>query len=202
MAMFYHLFKTSCTVDGSAYFGIRGNNDPMWDEHIDYVGRGERLTAKIRQYGAATMRTEVLATSTDLPSIERQLAGILSPATLSDPRCLNISREEINNRISEGKSGVKSTEDHKIAISISLQENQNGLGHVKSEESRAQTRKTLSDKKLKWIHNKETREELQITKEEIDAGDMLTGFVLGRLPANLKKKGAAPPTGQWRDLSY
>ena len=202
MASFYHLFKTSCNVDGSAYFGIRGNNDPMWDERIDYVGRGERLTAKIRQYGPHSMRTEVLFTSTNLEEVERRLKGILSPATLSDPRCLNLSQEQINERIADGKSGVKSTNDHKIAISISLLENENALGHVKSEESREQTRETLTNKKLKWIHNKETREELQITKDELDDGGMLSGFELGRLPQKLKKQGAKPPTGQWRDLSY
>ena len=201
MASFYHLFKTSCVVDGSAYFGIRGNNDPMWDERIDYVGRGEKLQAKIRQYGPANMRTEVLFTSSHLPDVERRLQGILSPATLSDPRCLNISQQEINDRIADGKSGVKSSADHKIAISISLQENENALGHVKSEESREQTRTTLTNKKLKWIHNKETREELQMTTEEINAGDMLPGFELGRLPKKLAKLGPVPPSGQWRDLS-
>jgi hydroxypyruvate isomerase len=173
----------------------------MWDERIDYIGRGEKLAAKIRQYGPHNMYTEVLHTSTNYDEVERRLLGILSPATLSDPRCLNISQQEINDRISSGKSGVKSSNDHKLAISVSLQENENALGHVKSEESREQTRQTLVDKKLKWIHNKSTREELQMTKEEIDAGDMLPGFELGRLPKKLAKLGPVPPSGQWRDLS-
>jgi len=201
MALFYHLFKTTCTVDGSAYFGIRGNNDPMWDMRIDYVGRGDKLRAKINQYGPRSFNTEVLYTSSDLPTVERYIKGILTPATYADPRCLNTSREEIDNAIAEGKTGTTYSNDHKLSISISMQENENALGHVKSEESRAKSRETLLAKKLKWIHNKVTREEMQLSKEEIDDGMMLEGFELGRLPGKLKKMGPVPPSGQWRDLS-
>lgn len=191
--LFYNLFLTKCSLDGSGFFGIHGTPDPMWDQRIDYIGNGPRLAAKLKQYPAirypGVWSTEVLFTSTDRDVVEERLKSILTPATLADPRCLNVSDQETYAKVSNTLTGHVQTEGTKAKISENMAGNDNSLGHVMPEESRAQLSKTRITAKLKWIHNKKTREELQLTKEEIDAGDMLPGFELGRLPKKLKEQG-------------
>lgn len=186
--MFYHLFKTTCKVDESAFFGIHGNNDPMWDEHINYIGSGRKLVAKIKQYGrsneeyARNFTTEVMMTSSVLEDVEKYIKGILTPATYSDPRCLNVSPAEMAADISAAKLGVPNTEDHNTAISLGMEGNQNALGHVVSDDAKNQIAETRSNAKLKWIHNPVTKQEKQVSLDQILQEGVMPGFKVGRLP--------------------
>jgi len=207
MATFYHLFKTTCIHDGSAFFGIHGNDDPMWDQNVDYVGRGPKLFKKIDQYGGKAnfkfnFRVEVLFTTTSLAEAERHIKTILTPATYADPLCLNVSPEEMAETNRQSNLGVPKSELHKQVIATSLVGNNNALGAVASEEKKQAISDTRTNAKLKWIHNPETREELQLPADEIAEGGMLTGFVLGRLPKHLKEMGPVPHDPNKKIVDY
>jgi len=181
---YYVLFKTTAP-DGSAFFGIHRTQNPSWGEDgqaISYIGNGPKLAAKARQFGISRLVTTVIALDPNYDVIRRKLDTILNPATLADPRCLNMPLPERNKAISEALSGQPKSEDHKEAIAVSMVDNQNALGHIKTEEAR----ETIAESKtgLKWYHNPETAEELQLMADE----DILTGFQLGRLPKELKSK--------------
>lgn len=188
MANFYHLFKTT-SPDGCAYFGIHGNESPDWGSiyaPIDYIGRGQKLLVKIAQYGLKNMKTEVLLTSSNLNELKNRIEQILTPATYADPLCLNISNEEMARAVAAARLGTLHHPDTKTSISISMQDNQNALGHVKSDEVKANISNQKQAAGYKWTHNPETREEIMLEKDE----EILTGFVKGRLPFSLKKKKA------------
>jgi hypothetical protein len=216
MIKFYHLFKTTCIRDGSAYFGIRENADPMWDEHVDYIGNGPKLIAKINQYGGPqfikqNFKVEVLYTSVHRDEVERQIAIILTPATYADPLCLNVSPVETAAKIAEAHTGLKQAELTKHTIASSMMRNDNALGHVKSEETKVAMAEERSKQKLKWIHNVKTREERQIPAEELEdvviddgtkVSGMITGFQLGRLPKKLRDMGPVPADTSKKYVDY
>ena len=204
---FYHLFKTTCLVDGSAYFGIRANENPMWDQAIDYIGNGPKLIAKIDQCGGPRnvnryFKVEVLHSSADRDEVERMIANILTPATYADPKCLNVSPVESAAKIAEAHTGLKQAELTKQTIASSMMRNDNALGHVVTEETKEVLSETRSKKKLKWIHNPATREEMQLPADELADGGMLTGFQLGRLPKELKDKGPVPSDPNRKIVDY
>jgi len=197
---FYFLFRTSAP-DGSAFFGIHRSENPSWGTDgsaINYIGNGPKLAQKARQFGIERLTTEVLFSDPVYDIVKRRLDQILTPATLSDPRCLNMPREEINKAISEGLKDKPKSEEHRLNIAHAMVQNDNALAHVKSddtkdaiskamegnqnavksvdESSKASTKKAKT--KLKWWHNKTTGEEVTLEEEE----EGLTGFELGRLP--------------------
>ena len=182
MIFYYYLFKTSCRVDGSAFFGIHRTTNPRWIEDggpVDYIGTGEKLRNKARQYGMGSLDVEVMQVAATYEEVKRHLDRILTPATLADPLCLNMPRPEINQRISEGLTGKSKSPEHKEQLAVALAGNLNALGTVMPEPAKVAI--SESKKKIKWWHNPETNEEIQL---EIDE-EPLTGFALGRLP---KKK--------------
>ncbi len=180
---YYYLFKTSAP-DGTAFFGIHRSISPSWGADglpMEYIGNGPKLAAKARQFGMARLRTEVLHAAGTYEEVEHRLNQILTPATLADPRCLNMPREEINQNISKAMIDVPKSAEHKEAIAEAMEDNKNALGHVKSEETREKIGEAR--KGLKWYHNKSTGEEITLEEDE----EALTGFELGRLPKEFKK---------------
>ena len=201
MIKFYHFFRTTFR-DGSIYWGIRGNFDPMWDQRIDYIGDGPKLWAKLKQLGPNSFNTEVLHTSVSYEEVERMIKNILTPGTYADPRCLNVSPTETAAKIAEAHTGLKHEEITKHTIAASMMRNENALAHVVTEEAKEQISESRTKQKLKWIHNKTTREELQIPAEELADGGMLTGFTLGRLPKELKEQGPVPADTTKKYVDY
>lgn len=213
---YYHMFKTTCLVDGSAFFGIRQNEDPMWDEHIDYIGTGPKLRAKIMQCGGPQsvkthFKTEVLFTSTSRELVEQHINGILTPATYADPLCLNVSPQEAAKNIAEAHTGLKQAELTKQTIAVSMMRNENALGHVVTDEVKEELSEIRINKKLKWIHDPTTRQEMQIAAEELEEtklddgsaiSGMPTGFQLGRLPKHLKDLGPVPADESKKYVDY
>jgi hypothetical protein len=181
---FYVLFKTTAP-DGSAFFGITRTQNPSYGQDgtpIPYIGNGPKLQAKARQFGIAALVCEVLQVDTSYDLIRRRLDGILTPATLADPRCLNMSQPATNAKISEALTDKPKSDSHKEAIAVAMAGNSNALGHVLSEE----TKEVIADKlsKVKWYHNKTTGEQIQLDADE----EALTGFELGKLPKELVSK--------------
>lgn len=207
MIKFYHFFRTTCLRDGSVYWGIRGNFDPMWDVNIDYMGDGPKLIAKVNQWGGPkfinqNFRTEVLHSSSSYEEVERMIKNILNPETYADPLCLNVAPSETAAKIAEAHTGLKQTELTKHTIAASMMRNNNAIAHVVTEEVKEQISESRTKQKLKWIHNKTTREEMQIPSEELADGGMLTGFALGRLPKELKEKGPIPADTSKKYVDY
>ena len=183
---FYVLFKT-VAPDGSTFFGIHRTQNPTYGQDglpIEYIGSGKRLQDKVRQFGIQSMSTEVIQIDGDYNTIKRSLDRILTPATLADPRCLNIAPQVTAQNISEALTDKPKSEFHKVHISTAMYANDNAIGHVKSEEAKEAISETKSNQKLKWYHNPETAEEITLPEDE----DCLTGFVIGRLPKELKAK--------------
>jgi len=177
--VYYYLFKTTCRVDGSAFFGIHRSLNPRWIEDggaISYYGSGEKLRAKVARYGMQNIDVDIIQTCATYDEAKRGLDRILSPATLADPLCLNMPQPVINQRISEGLIGKPKSAEHKEAISVTQTGNQNALGTVMPESAKLAIKESKT--KIKWWHNKATNEEIQL---EIDE-DPVTGFELGRLP--------------------
>jgi hypothetical protein len=182
---FYYLYKTTCIPEGSAYFGIHRTTNPAWGEDgqpLETLGHGQRLLARVKHYGVDRFKLEVVFASTNYEDVKKRLEGILTPATLADPRCLNMPPEELSKRISDATKDIPKSEAHKAKIAIALDGNQNSLGNVLPESAK----QTISEqkKKIKWWHNPNTGEEVQL---EIDE-EPLTGFTLGRCPKAIKDK--------------
>ena len=185
---FYFLFKTTAP-DGSAFFGIHRSQNITWGTDgnpVNYIGTGPKLQAKVRQFGINRMRVEVLYTDPLYDNCKRRLDSILTPATLQDPRCLNVPLPERNQKISEALSDLPKSAEHKAAIAESMADNKNALGHVKGPEAIAAIAEAVSIHRTgtKWFHRKDTGEEIQLGQDE----DVLTGFELGRLPKELKSR--------------
>jgi hypothetical protein len=192
---YYALFKTTAP-DQSAFFGIVKTQNPSYGQDgipFSYIGTGAKLRAKARQFGIGRLTTEVMLIDPSYDNVKKRLDGILTPATLRDPLCLNMPQTPREQKISEAMTGVPKSELHKENIAMSMAGNQNAIGHVVSEEHKAIISEANRKKdeildaesvKMVWIHNKNTAEELQFPKDE----DVLTGFELGRLPKELKSK--------------
>jgi hypothetical protein len=75
---------------------------------------------------------------------------------------------------------------------MAMLDNKNAIAHVVTDEVRNQI--STKKKRMKWIHNKKTREEFQIEVGE----EMITGFQFGRLSENLRKLG---PTKNRLDIA-
>jgi hypothetical protein len=181
---FYVLFKTTAP-DGSAFFGITRTQNPSYGQDgtpISYIGNGPKLQQKARQFGIQNLVCEVMQVDGSYDVIKRRLDQILTPATLADPRCLNMSQPATNAKISEALTDQTKSQSHKEAIAVSMAGNSNALGHVKSEETKEIIGKAIA--KTKWYHNKNTGEQIQLDAEE----DALTGFELGKLPKELASK--------------
>jgi hypothetical protein len=197
---YYYLFKTSAP-DGSAFFGIHRTENSQWGQDgqaLGYIGNGPKLAAKARQYGIQRLVTETMYTSGDYNDCVHRLDQILTPATLADPRCLNMPRPETNKKISEALIGKPKSEEHKDAIAKSMEGNQNAVKITQNaiqeampqvlaitpEEARLDKQLVEDASNLVWIHNKTTGEEMQLPADE----DIITGFETGRLPLHLRKK--------------
>ena len=181
---FYVLFKTTAP-DGSAFFGITRTQNPSYGNDgtpLQYIGNGPKLQQKARQFGIANLHCEVLQVDASYDIIRRRLDGILTPATLADPRCLNMSQPATNAKISEALTDQTKSTSHKEAIAVSMVGNNNALGHVKSEETKVAIGEAIS--KSKHYHNPITGESIVLEADE----EVLTGFVLGKLPKNLQSK--------------
>lgn len=172
---FYYLFKTTCRVDQSAFFGIHRSTSSSWGSDgvpIGYFGTGAKLRAKVKQCerigGLAAFDHEVLYVSGDYNDVKKKLDAILTPATLADPKCLNMPLP------------ATKTDDHKDNISKSMVGNKNALGLVQPDSAKIAI--SNSKKKIKWWHNPKTKEEVQLDADE----EGLTGFELGRLPKEIK----------------
>lgn len=186
---FYVLFKTTAP-DGSAFFGIHRTENPAWGSDgspLNYIGNGPKLAQKVRQFGIEHMAVDVMEMSGDYAHIASRLDRILTPATLADPRCLNMPRQETNQKISEALTGKPKSEPHKANIALAMVGNQNSLGNVVTEDTKEAIAETVSASRsnagLKWYHKKDTGEEIQLEADE----DPITGFELGRLPKEFKK---------------
>jgi uncharacterized membrane-anchored protein len=189
---FYVLFKTTAP-DTSAFFGIHRTTNPSYGADgtpMTYIGNGPKLQAKARQYGIQNLRCEVLRVDGDYNVIKQALDRILTPATLADPRCLNMPQPTTNPKVSEALKDLPKSQLHKENIAIAMQDNKNATGHVKSQETKevisekiTQVRAVQSGKQKYW-HNPETGEEITLDADE----EGLTGFVLGKLPKALKGK--------------
>lgn len=180
---YYFLFKTSAP-DGSAFFGLHRSQNPSWGTDgtpINYIGNGLKLQQKAKQFGIHRLTTEVIMAAGTYDEVKIKLDSILTPATLADPLCLNMPQPVINQKISDALTGLSKSEGHKAAISTSMVFNENALGHVKTDETKAQIAE--AHKKMKWWHRKDTGEEIQLSIDE----EGLTGFELGRLPKEFAK---------------
>lgn len=185
---FYVLFKTTAP-DGSAFFGITRTQNPNYGQdgnELPYIGNGPKLQQKARQFGIQRLICEVLRIDGSYDVIRQALDNILTPATLADPRCLNMSQIATNAKISEALTDQTKSTAHKEAIAVSMVGNANALGHIKSEETIAQITESVRETKgkVKWYHNKTTGEQIQLEEDE----EALTGFELGKLPKELASK--------------
>jgi hypothetical protein len=181
---FYHLFKTSAP-DGSAFFGIYKSTNPSWNQDgipINYIGSGAKLAAKAKRFGIHRLVTETIASAATYDELKPRLDRILTPATLADPLCLNMPMEDRNQKISEALTGKSKSEEHKESIAVAMVGNDNAIGHVKSDETKAAIGEARS--KQKWYHNKTTGEEIILDEDE----EVLTGFELGHLPKELASR--------------
>ena len=190
--MFHYLYKTQCTVDGSAYTGIHSSPSISWGDDGNYLGiryQSAKMRDKVQQYGPQAFRTYIIECSADLAYIQTKLNAILSPELLAHPLCLN--QPTVG-----ALPGVPKSPEHREAMALAKIDNVNAMGHVKSEETKA----AISEKKLaaelRWIHNPETGEQLQIPKSDLPLleTDGLRGFVLGKLKksASIKKRKTKP----------
>jgi hypothetical protein len=178
---YYALFKTTAP-DSSAFFGIVKTQNPSYGQDgipFSYIGTGAKLRAKARQFGIGRLTTEVMLIDPSYDNVKKRLDGILTPATLRDPLCLNMPQTPREQKISEAMTGVPKSEPHKAAIGNAMVANDNALGHVKSEEAKEAIGEARS--KMKWYSNHKTGEEIQLEEDE----EVLTGFQLGRLPKEL-----------------
>ena len=181
---FYFLFKTMAP-DGSAFFGIHRSPNISWGTDgnpVRYIGSGVKLQQKVRQYGFGAMRLEVLSVDPSYDVIKERLSRILTPATLSDPKCLNMPLPEKNARISEAMKDLSKSTDHKTAIALAMVGNQNAVKPAGVEE--AQPLQALDGMDEVYWHNPDTAEEILLEKDEPG----LTGFVKGRLPKAIHSK--------------
>lgn len=180
---FHFVFKTQCIlpppcpISGAAYFGITSSDNPFYgqDGTYPYAGEGKKLVEAIRQYGAEHFRVTIEGgAETDFSKAKARLEHILNQVR-GHPLSLNL----------DNPNPGPQTEEHRQALSLAFIDNKNAIAHVVTDEARKQISENLKKKKLKWIHNKKTREEFQIEKGE----DLLTGFQFGRLPGKLRKMG-------------
>jgi hypothetical protein len=194
--IYYYLFKTAAP-DGSAFFGIHGSPNAQWNadgQPVDYCGSGPKLAAKARQFGLQRLSVDTLYTTGDYNDAKRRLDNILTPATLADPRCLNMPREQTNAKISEALKDKPKSEEHKSAISKAMEGNSNAVKEFTNTVPTVIPISPVSPQELTeivedmlhtvWIHNKTTGEEMQLPVDE----EVITGFELGRLPLHLRKK--------------
>jgi hypothetical protein len=178
---FYFLFKTMAP-DGSAFFGIHRSTNISWGTDgnpVKYIGNGPKLQAKVKQFGINAMRLEVLSVDGDYATIRKRLEAILTPATLADPRCLNMPLPVRNVKISEAMRDQSKSPEHREAIALAMVGNQNAAKVSDDIEVGAD-----DDNGMVWYHNPATSEELQLEHDE----EPLTGFVKGKLPVALKGK--------------
>lgn len=182
---YYCLCVTTCHRDGSKFFFIQRTQNPSLGSDgtpFTYLGTGEKLRAKVKQYGMGSLSCEVLRLDPLYENVKRELDKILNEKTLADPLCLNMPLPEKNKRISEALIGKSKSELHKENIAQSMAGNENAMGHIVTEEHKEVI--ANANRKLKWYHCKSTGEELQLEQDE----DVLTGFELGRLPKALHSK--------------
>lgn len=180
---FYFIFKTQCIlpppcpISGAAYFGITSSDNPFYgqDGNFPYAGEGKRLLDAVRQYGADNFRVsmEGVGAETDFSKAKARLDAILSQVR-GHPLCLN----------HENPNPGPVSEEHREHLSIALMDNLNAIAHVVSEDVKPKM-DNRSGKKLKWICNRKSREEMQIQVGE----DVLEGFHFGRLTPKERKKG-------------
>jgi hypothetical protein len=176
--MFFFLYKTQCLVDGSAYFNVQASRDLNWNENNQIVGQGLKLVEKIKRHGKDKFRTTIELCSTERDLVMKRLNEILSPETLANPLCLN------------GIVGAPPNDDeasHKKSLAR-LGKPSAATGHVKSEESKAALSERNKALKMKWIHNPVTGEEMQMPMDEIAECGIITGFIMGRASAEIRKK--------------
>lgn len=185
----HYVFKAQCLNDGSAYFGSCSSDELDFKPNDIPLPFGRRLQEKIAKYGRHRIAIQVMFSSPLRDDVDKRLREILKE-TRNHPLSLNETSEELQARAIEAASGPKS-ESHKASLSEALKGNQNGLGLVMSEEAKesiGQFQKKFR-KGMKWIHNPETNEEMQLEPDE----ELLTGFKFGRLKKKDREKGPKGP---------
>jgi hypothetical protein len=184
-AQFHHLYRTQCLIDGAAYFGIASNDNPFYgqDGNFPFAGAGRKLLEHFSKHGANNFRVNLIESSENYEKIKAHLDKILKDVD-GHPLSLNVSTAELGEKMREINTGVPKSEDHKEHIALAMIDNKNALGHVVTEDTKKQIRETKK-KRLKWIHNPDTNEELQIEADET----LLRGFKYGRLSDERRKEG-------------
>lgn len=191
--MFYYVFKLQCTVDGSAFVGIKPTGDISWGEAGTFWSLGVRpntkkFNQKVQQYGMKPWRLVILQCTTERELAERTLNSTLEPIK-SHPLCLNYDEEAHK---------AANLENLKKAIPAAIEANTGDPRTVREKKKISKGMKKFMEKKAaqnaaagqpdlpltegpsghRWIHNPTTNEEMMIYVDE----DLLTGFEEGRLP--------------------
>jgi hypothetical protein len=181
---FHFLMKTQCLDDGAAYFFAHANENPNFgqDGNFPYAGEGQKLMAKVAKHGRHRFRVSIEFSSTDAALVKKRLDEILAQ-TDGHPLSLNMSKAEMSALNAENNQGIPKHEDHIAAMREAKMGNQNLKGHVRP--------------KLKWIHNPDTNEEMQLEVGE----DLLTGFHFGRLKKKNRPNGPKQSTVDITKLS-
>jgi hypothetical protein len=165
----FFCYKTTFLPTKQMFFGIHATDDMNFGsgEYRDpFVGSGQRIKALI-DAGAKRHHFHVQALSIgDQESAQRMYDRIVFD--YDHPLCLNTKPG--------APAGVPKTEEHKAAISESLETamegNTNALGATK----------TPNGGKLKWFNNGEVQLQLETVKDNVPVDSTYKDWKLGQLP--------------------
>ena len=179
----HHVFRAQCLDDGTAYFGCFSHEDPEYgrDGNIP-LNFGKKLQEKIAKHGRHRFAVTIWF-STPLREDALKKWRHLLKETCNHPMSLNESDDEHSAAIKVGMIDYFPDAAHRQALSDAGKGTQNLLGHVHTDEAKAKI--SAARKVMKWIHNPETNEEMQLELGE----DLLTGFKFGRLKKKDRAKG-------------
>lgn len=176
---YYHVYRTTFLPENKCYWGFRTSIDPNWGTSTpaDYIGSPEALGELIRKHGIKAFRVDVIFTNTDKEIALRYLRNILTPATLADPRCLNLEgvrRQNIANTLAKHEQ----SESHLANLSSALLDNKNSKGHELTDEhiQKLAEGKKIYKEKIKWYNNGIEEKRIDVANESIP-----TGWELGKL---------------------
>lgn len=158
---FYHVYRTLCSVDGAAYFGVAISNDPYTYPDGYVLGEGRQLKAHIEKHGIrffSTIFTHCFPLEKDANAKVEQLIK-----AHPGPR-LNWTNEE---KLRMAVAAV----DPETRLG-----NRNAAGSVRTEAHMKAI--VASHEGSKWYYNLNTKHELFLKKGE----EIPPGYVRGRLP--------------------
>lgn len=191
--MFYNVYRIQCTVDGAAYFGIKGTRDLAWGEDgVANFGRlglqppnTKRWREYVQKYGMRPWRLTIILTTTDVELAKTRFDQIMNE-TKKHPLSLNFDQEA-----HIAATLPLATEAARIANTDTPREPETkkkiskGMKRFRDKQRAENEAAGIPEQKLtegpaghRWIHNKTTNEEMMIFVDE----DLLTGFEEGRLP--------------------